>query len=226
MRLITIILLIASLNVSAQNWKVSITPTNLAFNSLTIGIEKDSWETIIGIPVAMSLTYPFERYGIQRSDYSKSNMSIASFLIGHKSYSGNFYYEPYAAFRLINCDFIINSKPGWPVNSSFLTNISTSNIGLSLGYQIKLSNRIHLNCFIGPELCLLNNIRTSSKSVSIEDRDWMYNYYIPHEYHETFPSRLTDKLFIRRDGYDVYACVRNVIFWNVRGGIGIVFELK
>ena len=53
----------------------------------------------------------------------------------------------------------------------------------------------------------------------------LYNYYIPHEYKEAFPYRLYGKLFERKDGYDVYACVRNVWFWNVRGGIGIIFKL-
>lgn len=47
MRTILIALLLVSLNISAQNWKVSITPTNLAFNSLTVGIEKDNWENVI-----------------------------------------------------------------------------------------------------------------------------------------------------------------------------------
>jgi hypothetical protein len=194
----------------------------MLFNSLTIGVESPKgWEVVAGIPVYWSFTDPVERFGIQRSDYSKSNTGVTSLLIGKKTYFGNWYAEPNIVCRWVDCDWIINNKPGWPVNSDFLTDIFTVGIGCTIGYKVKLSNRFSLNCFAGPEVGYAY-LTTHSKSVNMKDADWMADYYIPHEYHEAFPVRVSDKLTIHRDGYDVISKTRG-FYQSIRAGVGISY---
>jgi hypothetical protein len=224
-RLIAIVLVLLSLSTTAREWSVSIIPSNLAFNCLTFEVEsrKDnkSWVMVAGTPVYFSLTDPVQRFGMQRSDYDKTSMGITSLLFGFRQYFGKWYVEPYITGRWVDMNFHMNNKIGWPVNSTLNTDILTANIGCVVGY--KIGKRITFHCFAGPEIGVAN-IQTNSKSISIIDRDWMYNYYIPHEFNEAFPVRVNDRLKIRTDGYDVYSHSRGNIYQSIRIGIGIGYS--
>jgi len=217
-----ILFLLLSISAIAQDWTISVVPTNIAVNSLVFEAEHKGLVFSAGIPVKFSLTDPVERFAIQRSDYDKANMGIASILFGVKKYAGNFYVMPYAVGRWIDLDFHINRKIGWPVNSDLLTDVANFGGGLSFGYKINRGKFI-LNFFAGPEIGMMYFI-SRSKSFDMADADWMHNYYFPHEYFEMTPKRMSETLFLHRDGYDVLAYIRGR-YYSLRAGFGIGFRL-